>query len=253
MLMDPLLPSQSGLPQDEEMGCSMKKVGLENTSPGLVDVVLNRMLQWWRITTDARYLGSRISRRPAWKIVVPLSTIVIFTIDFIGLATGSVGRGWWLIADALIVIFSFAVTHTRFAIDIGTVKMDVMFGLAVGIAGFAMEASETSYEHNCSAWGLMDYSFYIMFMFCLGFHSLVATMFWVVTALTCLLAGEGLLGWIMTTVVWLACLALEYTLASMYLEWTKSCLAIKGCWIAQQTALVLLASPMVWCSRPAPR
>eukprot|EP00403_Amphidinium_massartii_P004385 CAMPEP_0178381446 /NCGR_PEP_ID=MMETSP0689_2-20121128/5986_1 /TAXON_ID=160604 /ORGANISM="Amphidinium massartii, Strain CS-259" /LENGTH=638 /DNA_ID=CAMNT_0020001627 /DNA_START=1 /DNA_END=1917 /DNA_ORIENTATION=- len=218
--MDPLLPTLEPQ-QDEERGGTTKKAGQERAWQGLVDDVLHWMREWWRITADSGYLGSRISRRPAWKIVVPLSSIVIFTIDSIGVVSGSVGRGWWLIADALIVGVSVAVTNTRFAINIGTVKPDVVLGLTISIAGFLMEASESSNEHTCSALGLMDTSFYIMLMLCLGFHSLVATMFWVMCALTCLLAREGLLVFIITTVVWLACLCLEFTLASMHHNWME--------------------------------
>mmetsp|Transcript_47482 Transcript_47482/g.112894 ORF Transcript_47482/g.112894 Transcript_47482/m.112894 type:complete len:677 (+) Transcript_47482:140-2170(+) len=180
---------------------------------------------WWRVTTDADFLQSGISRRPAWKILFPVVSLINPFFDSIAILQGE-AKPWWLLAD-----MPFALAGCGYAISsIGAesllvdglliVSYTVVWGLSA-LYSYSAEGDVTKSDVDAFQCWIPAILVCIAFA---GFHSLAVLWFWVM-AMIGLLASSNVpveLQWQLVVSTGLICagaVAMEYTIAKLYSQW----------------------------------
>mmetsp|Transcript_23397 Transcript_23397/g.54413 ORF Transcript_23397/g.54413 Transcript_23397/m.54413 type:complete len:736 (-) Transcript_23397:204-2411(-) len=236
MLTQHLLPDEDLQPQPSPnpSGKIWRMLGLQDSgdkSPcraclaGACEKVCRLSKLWWRTTTDRPFLESTISRRAAWKWVVPFfSTANLFT-DMMGCLSGSADLSF-LVTD--VPFFLATYYFAWYGYPIGTIFTDVVLGGFIAVACYWQQQQVVLHNDAVSdsaagVFGAVVFLEVSIILTILGVHSIIAILLFLLCCLSMLntpmLLGDKIQIVMTTAVTSLGSGLLEFCIAFAFKEW----------------------------------
>jgi len=187
---------------------------------GLPSTVAELLLVWWHTTTDKAFLESKISRRQSWRVIWPLWSTITLASDTYGALTGSADFGF-VFADLAFVVVTFAFAWYSF--PIGSLRVDAVIGGLVGCGMFWQQQLMSASGGSTTVFGMVSFLEAIVCISFIGVHSLMS-LFILLLCLVAMINAPMLLGdkmqiLVLTVVVALGSVLLEFCMAFAFKEW----------------------------------
>jgi len=181
---------------------------------------------WWRVTSNRDYLQSGISRRPAWKLLFPVVSVMNLLLD-LTLILRSEGRPWLLLADLPLALAGclYAVLPS---IGAGSLMVDGVLALTSTAVYSLTTVYSSDFDGDATPSDVASSEAWLpAFLVCIafaGFHSLVVLWLWVLNTAAILAFPKYPveLQWQLILSMGVTCIgavAMEYNIANLYSQW----------------------------------